>query len=65
VAKLRTGQPRWSLSVAPKYLRHSHHLFALGYGGNGMSVSFLAAQTLLRHDQDVATKDDLLFGFSR
>lgn len=45
--------------------RYPHHLFALGYGGNGMSVSYLAATMLLRHYQGTATDDDRLFGFSR
>ena len=45
--------------------RYPHHLFALGYGGNGMSVSYLAAEILLRHYRGVATRDDQLFGFSR
>jgi glycine/D-amino acid oxidase-like deaminating enzyme len=45
--------------------RYPRHLFALGYGGNGMSVSYLAARILLRHFQGTATRDDQLFGFSR
>lgn len=30
-----------------EHSRYPKHLFALGYGGNGMTASFLAAQTLL------------------
>ena len=45
--------------------RYPHHLFALGYGGNGMSVSYLAAQILLRHYLGNVTAGDRLFSFSR
>jgi glycine/D-amino acid oxidase-like deaminating enzyme len=45
--------------------RYPRHLFALGYGGNGMSVAFLAAQMLLRRYLGKAIKDDELFGFGR
>jgi glycine/D-amino acid oxidase-like deaminating enzyme len=45
--------------------RYPRHLFALGYGGNGMSVSYLAARILLRHVQGGATDEDRLFAFSR
>ena len=31
-----------------RHSRYSNHLFALGYGGNGMTASFLAATLLLR-----------------
>jgi glycine/D-amino acid oxidase-like deaminating enzyme len=45
--------------------RYPRHLFALGYGGNGMSVAFLAAQMLMRWYLGKAVKDDELFGFGR
>ncbi len=45
--------------------RYPRHLFALGYGGNGMSVSYLAAAALLRHYRGASTADDRLFAFSR
>jgi glycine/D-amino acid oxidase-like deaminating enzyme len=45
--------------------RYPRHLFALGYGGNGMTLGFLAAQMLVRLATGTATEDDELFGFSR
>jgi len=44
---------------------HPRQLFALGYGGNGMTLAFLGAQTVVRLAQGRATKDDELFGFDR
>lgn len=47
---------------------HRHyprHLFALGYGGNGMTLGFLAAQTLVRIAQGRPGADDELFAFGR
>ena len=44
--------------------RYARHLFALGYGGNGMTMGFLAARLLLewyRRDRS----DLELFAFSR
>jgi glycine/D-amino acid oxidase-like deaminating enzyme len=40
-------------------------LFALGYGGNGMTLSFLGAQALVRIALGCETPDDALFGFGR
>jgi glycine/D-amino acid oxidase-like deaminating enzyme len=45
--------------------RYPHHLFALGYGGNGMSFGFMAAQMLTRAVSAASKPDDALFGFSR
>ena len=51
--------------------RHPRHLFALGYGGNGMTASFLAATLLLKHYRKMtraASKTDAsrnLFAFDR
>jgi glycine/D-amino acid oxidase-like deaminating enzyme len=45
--------------------RYPRHLFALGYGGNGMTLGFLAAQTLVRIVQGRAGPDDELFSFGR
>ena len=45
--------------------RYPRHLFALGYGGNGLSFGFLAAQMLTRAIVSVPGPDDELFGFSR
>lgn len=41
------------------------HLFALGYGGNGMTFGFLAARLLLRCCLDRSRPDAALFGFDR
>lgn len=45
--------------------RYPRHLFALGYGGNGMTFGFLAARMLLERWQDVHTPDHDLFAFGR
>lgn len=44
---------------------YPHHLFALGYGGNGMTFGFLAAQILTRAIHNRARPSDGLFAFSR
>jgi glycine/D-amino acid oxidase-like deaminating enzyme len=45
--------------------RYPRQLFALGYGGNGMTFGFLAAEVLLRMVTGVATEGDRFYGFSR
>ena len=45
--------------------RYPRQLFALGYGGNGMTFGFLAAQILLRVVQGRPEDEDRLFAFSR
>jgi glycine/D-amino acid oxidase-like deaminating enzyme len=45
--------------------RYPRHLFALGYGGNGMTFGFLAAQVLARAIQSRPSPDDSLFAFNR
>jgi glycine/D-amino acid oxidase-like deaminating enzyme len=45
--------------------RYPHHLFALGYGGNGMSFGFLAGQVLTRALHGRPLPDDDLFAFNR
>jgi glycine/D-amino acid oxidase-like deaminating enzyme len=45
--------------------RYPRHLFALGYGGNGMTFGFLAAQILARMLAGKESPNDTLFGFSR
>ncbi len=50
--------------------RYPGHLFALGYGGNGMTASFLAARLLLdlyqgRDKSDQKTRPANLFAFQR
>ena len=46
----------------PKYPRH---LFALGYGGNGMTFGFLAARLLLEWYRGRRSNDHALFAFDR
>jgi glycine/D-amino acid oxidase-like deaminating enzyme len=45
--------------------RYPRHLFALGYGGNGMTFGFLAARMLLEQWQGVESSDHRLFAFGR
>jgi glycine/D-amino acid oxidase-like deaminating enzyme len=45
--------------------RYQRHLFALGYGGNGMTFGFLAAQILARALTGRPHQDDALFAFNR
>jgi glycine/D-amino acid oxidase-like deaminating enzyme len=45
--------------------RYPRHLFALGYGGNGMTFGFLAAQILAKAIVGRTTEADRRFGFSR
>ena len=45
--------------------RYPKHLFALGYGGNGMTFGFLASRLLLEQYQGVRSRDHDLFAFGR
>ena len=45
--------------------RYPKHLFALGYGGNGMTFAYLAAQLLLDWHLGRDSRDLQLFGFGR
>jgi glycine/D-amino acid oxidase-like deaminating enzyme len=45
--------------------RYPRQLFALGYGGNGMTLGFLASQILVRHVLNRRRKTDALFRFDR
>jgi glycine/D-amino acid oxidase-like deaminating enzyme len=45
--------------------RYPRHLFALGYGGNGMTFGFLAAQIITRMVCGTAERTDSLFRFGR
>lgn len=45
--------------------RYPRQLFALGYGGNGMTFGFLAAQALVRMVAGRPSPDDRLFAFGR
>ena len=46
-------------------VRAGRHLFALGYGGNGMTFGFLAGEMLARMIRGVAKPEDELFRFNR
>jgi glycine/D-amino acid oxidase-like deaminating enzyme len=54
-----------SLPYIGPHPRYPRHLFALGYGGNGMTFGSLAARVLLEHWQGVRSPDHDLFAFSR
>ena len=45
--------------------RYPGHWFALGYGGNGMTFSLLAARLLLDQWRGRVTRDHELFSFGR
>jgi glycine/D-amino acid oxidase-like deaminating enzyme len=45
--------------------RYPRQLFALGYGGNGMTFGFLAAQLAVRAVRNTPTDVDRFFGFHR
>ena len=44
---------------------YPHHLFALGYGGNGMAFAFLAGRLLLEWYNNTPSLDCQLFAFNR
>ncbi len=54
-----------SLPFIGPHRRYPHHLFALGYGGNGMTFGFLAARLLLEQWQGMVSEDHDLFAFGR
>jgi glycine/D-amino acid oxidase-like deaminating enzyme len=54
-----------SLPYIGPHRRYPHHLFALGYGGNGMTFGFLAARLLLEQWRGVRSPDHALFRFGR
>jgi len=45
--------------------RYPGHLFALGYGGNGMTFGFLASRLLLDRYRGKVSADHDLFAFNR
>jgi glycine/D-amino acid oxidase-like deaminating enzyme len=45
--------------------RYPRHLFALGYGGNGMTLGFLASKLLLDYVRERRSPDQALFAFTR
>jgi glycine/D-amino acid oxidase-like deaminating enzyme len=54
-----------SLPYVGSHQRYPRHLFALGYGGNGMTFGSLAAQHLLEHWRGERSPDHRLFRFGR
>jgi glycine/D-amino acid oxidase-like deaminating enzyme len=54
-----------SLPYIGVHRRYPGHLFALGYGGNGMTFSSLAARMLLEQWQGIRSPDHRLFCFGR
>ena len=45
--------------------RYPRHLFALGYGGNGMTFGFLASRLLMERLSGSLSEDHQLFAFGR
>ena len=56
---------RDGLPYIGSHRRYPRHLFALGYGGNGMTFGQLAAQVLLRRVTSHPTDRDQFFSFGR
>jgi glycine/D-amino acid oxidase-like deaminating enzyme len=54
-----------SLPYIGPHRRYPSHLFALGYGGNGMTFGFLAARLLLEYWRGIRSPDQRLFAFGR
>jgi glycine/D-amino acid oxidase-like deaminating enzyme len=54
-----------SLPYIGPHARYPRHLFALGYGGNGMTFGFLAARMLLEQWRGIDSPDHALFAFGR
>ena len=54
-----------SLPYIGTHRRYPNHLFALGYGGNGMTFASLAARILLEQWQGRVSADHDLFAFGR
>ena len=54
-----------SLPYIGPHQRYPRHWFALGYGGNGMTFSFMAARLLLERWRQTVSEDHGLFDFGR
>jgi glycine/D-amino acid oxidase-like deaminating enzyme len=54
-----------SLPYVGGHRRYPRHLFALGYGGNGMAFASLVARMLLEQWQGKRSRDHQLFAFGR
>lgn len=61
----RFANTRDSLPYVGPHRRYPGHLFALGYGGNGMAFGPLAARILLEQFLGVRSSDHALFRFGR
>ena len=59
------AMPPDGLPFIGPHRHHPRHLFALGYGGNGMTLGFLAAQLLLDYYRGRRSRDLELFAFTR
>ena len=53
------------LPFVGRHRRYPRHLFALGYGGNGMTFGMLAARALVRIARGRPDEAEQLFGFDR
>ena len=60
-----TGETADGLMYIGPHRNYPRHLFALGYGGNGMTFGFLAAQLLLESYRGGRSRDLRLFAFNR
>ena len=54
-----------SLPYIGAHRRYPRHLFALGYGGNGMTFAAIAARILVEQWRGIASPDHALFAFNR
>ena len=54
-----------SLPYIGPHRRYPRHAYALGYGGNGMTFAWMAAQILLEQWKGIASSDHQLFSFNR
>ena len=54
-----------SLPYIGRHRRYPRHLFALGYGGNGMTFAALAARILVEQWRGITSPDHELFAFNR
>lgn len=59
------AMPPDGLPFVGPHRRHPRHLFALGYGGNGMTLGFLASRLLLDYHRGRPSPDLKLFAFTR
>lgn len=57
--------PPDELPYIGSHRRYPRHLFALGYGGNGMTFATIAAPMLLEQWQGKALQEHELFAFHR